>query len=133
MDKLLSKYDLKLLASKGEQKEVIEKLLAIAPTQSNEVCNLILTLSATYKNFNHKMASGVLSDESQGLLNNEITMRLLMIIDGVDFHVFEEAEESKIEAEKRENLEKEFLEQQEKLTLALQQEREEKEELLIKF
>lgn len=129
MSKLLSKYDLKLLISEGDDKKVINKLLEIAPTQDNETCNLILTLSATYKKFQQNLAMGVVTNESRRILINEINMRMLMIIDQIDFEKPNTPKESDSQKQKRENLEAEFRAQQQKLQEEIQREKTEKEHL----
>jgi Effector-associated domain 11 len=80
------KDELKQLIAQGEIELVLKKLMDIAKGQKSDTSNLIYSLSSSYNKYKKEINFGVLSEEKAKEFANELTYRLLNIVDELEEH-----------------------------------------------
>jgi Effector-associated domain 11 len=91
--------ELKQLIAQGENELVLKKLVDIAKSQRPDTANMIYSLSSSYTKYKKEINFGILSEEKAKEFANELTYRLLNIVDEL-----EEMPNAVVEPEKKEPL-----------------------------
>jgi hypothetical protein len=85
-----TKERLKNLIAKSKEDKLIKELLLLAKHQPSDVADQIFSLSAAYNKYTEEISFGTLRGENERVTSNDLSRRMLMVINLLEEEVVEE-------------------------------------------